>query len=73
MGLRGVAAGANPSLVSGRGQGTPWISRQLIAGQVGSDAEPGRHLEEGCWYNHWAVNTSVVLTIPAELEGGSAS
>ena len=23
-GLRGVAAGANPSLVSGRGQGTPW-------------------------------------------------
>ena len=32
MGSRGVAAGANPSLVSGRGQGTPWISRQLIAG-----------------------------------------
>ena len=32
MGLRGVAAGANPSLVSGRGQGTPWISRQLITG-----------------------------------------
>ena len=32
MGLRGVAAGANPSLVSGQGQGTPWISRQLIAG-----------------------------------------
>ena len=28
----GVAAGASPSLVSGRGQGTPWISRQLIAG-----------------------------------------
>ena len=27
---RGVAAGANPSLVSGRGQGTPWTSRQLI-------------------------------------------
>ena len=24
MGSRGVAAGANPSLVSGRGQGTPW-------------------------------------------------
>ena len=24
--------GANPSFVSGRGQGTPWISRQLIAG-----------------------------------------
>ena len=31
-GLQGVAAGANPSNVSGRGQGTPWISRQLIAG-----------------------------------------
>ena len=30
MGSRGVAAGANPSLVSGRGQGTPWTSRQLI-------------------------------------------
>ena len=28
----GVAAGANPSLVSGRGQGTPWISCQLITG-----------------------------------------
>ena len=28
MGLRGVAAGANPSVVSGRGQDTPWISRQ---------------------------------------------
>ena len=26
MGLQGVAAGANPSLVSGRRQGTPWIS-----------------------------------------------
>ena len=26
------SAGANPSFVSGRGQGTPWISRQLIAG-----------------------------------------
>ena len=32
MGSRGVAAGANPSLVSGRGQGTTWTSRQLIAG-----------------------------------------
>ena len=32
MGSRGVAAGAKPSLVSGRGQGTPWTSRQLIAG-----------------------------------------
>ena len=32
MGLRGVAAGANPSLVSGRGQGAPWMSRQFIAG-----------------------------------------
>ena len=32
MGSRGVAAGANPSLVSGRGQGTPWTGRQLIAG-----------------------------------------
>ena len=32
MGSQGVAAGANPSLVSGRGQGTPWTSRQLIAG-----------------------------------------
>ena len=32
MGLQGVAAGANPSLVSGRGQGTPWTSRQFIAG-----------------------------------------
>ena len=32
MGSRGVATGANPSFVSGRGQGTPWISRQLIAG-----------------------------------------
>ena len=32
MGLWDVAAGANPSLVSGRGQGTPWTSRQLIAG-----------------------------------------
>ena len=31
-GLRGVAAGANPSPVSGRGQGTPWTSFQLIAG-----------------------------------------
>ena len=26
MGLQGVAAGANPSLVSGRGQGTPRTS-----------------------------------------------
>ena len=26
MGSRGVAAGANPSLVSGQGQGTPWTS-----------------------------------------------
>ena len=34
MGSRGVAAGANPSLVSGRGQGAPWTSRQLIAGQL---------------------------------------
>ena len=33
MGLRGVAAGANPSFVSGRGQGTPWISRQLITSE----------------------------------------
>ena len=32
MGSRRVAAGANPSLVSGRGQGTPWTSCQLIAG-----------------------------------------
>ena len=32
MGSWGVAAGANPSLVSGRGQGTPWTSHQLIAG-----------------------------------------
>ena len=32
MGLRGVAAGANPSLASGRGQDAPWTSRQLIAG-----------------------------------------
>ena len=32
MGSRGVPAGANPSLVSGRGQGAPWTSRQLIAG-----------------------------------------
>ena len=35
MGLRGVlgcVAGVNPSLVSGWGQGTPWTSRQLIAG-----------------------------------------
>ena len=32
IGSRGVAAGANPSFVLGRGQGTPWISRQLIAG-----------------------------------------
>ena len=32
MGSRGVAAGANPSLVSGRGQSAPWTSRQLIAG-----------------------------------------
>ena len=32
MGSRGVAAGANPSLVSGRGQGAPWTSHQLIAG-----------------------------------------
>ena len=30
-GSQGVAAGANPSLVIGQGQGTPWISRQLIA------------------------------------------
>ena len=29
----GVAAGANPSLVSGWGQGTPWTSRQLITGE----------------------------------------
>ena len=32
MGSRSVAAGANPSFISGRGQGTPWTSRQLIAG-----------------------------------------
>ena len=32
MGLRSVAAGASPSFISGRGQGTPWTSRQLIAG-----------------------------------------
>ena len=30
MGSRGVAAGANPNLVSGRDKG--WTSRQLIAG-----------------------------------------
>ena len=29
---RGVAAGANLNLVSGRGQGTPWTGCQLIAG-----------------------------------------
>ena len=29
----GVAAGANPSLVSGWGQGIPWTSRQLITGE----------------------------------------
>ena len=32
MGSRGVAAGANPSFVSGRGQGTTWTSCQLITG-----------------------------------------
>ena len=32
MGSWGVAAGVNPSLVSGRGQDTPWTSCQLIAG-----------------------------------------
>ena len=32
MGSRDVAAGANPSFVSGRGQGTPWTSHQLITG-----------------------------------------
>ena len=31
-GSRGVAAVANPSLVSGQGQGTPWTIRQLITG-----------------------------------------
>ena len=41
MGSRGVAAGANPSLVSGRGQGTPWTSRQLITGLT--DEQCGVH------------------------------
>ena len=32
MGSQNVAAGVNPSLVSGRGQGTPQTSLQFIAG-----------------------------------------
>ena len=32
MGLRSVAAGANPSFISGRGHCTPWTSRQFITG-----------------------------------------
>ena len=32
-GLQGVAAGANPSLVSGRGQGAPWTSVQEMIEQ----------------------------------------
>ena len=35
MGSRGVAAGANPSVVSGRGQGPPWTSRQLTEEECG--------------------------------------
>ena len=34
MGSWDVAAGANPSLVSGRGQGIPWTSRQFITGPL---------------------------------------
>ena len=46
MGLRGVAAGANPSLVSGRGQGTPWTSRQLITDeQCGVQYIAQRHFD----------------------------
>ena len=33
MGSRDVAAVANPSLVSGRGQGTPWTSRHMLLGR----------------------------------------
>ena len=35
MGSRGVAAGANPSLVSGGGQDTPWTSHSLQGEQCG--------------------------------------
>ena len=78
MGSRGVAAGANPSLVSGRGQGTPWISRQLIAGpslvsNVGfsillkdtstcSSALPGA----GIWTRDLSITSRPAL--PAELQ-----
>ena len=34
MGSRDVVAGANPSLVSGRGQGAPWTSHQFITGPL---------------------------------------
>ena len=51
MGSRGVAAGANPSLVSGRGQGTPWTSRQLTDEQWGgsvSCSKTLRHAAQPC-------------------------
>ena len=66
MGLRGVAAGANPSLVSGRGQGAPWISRQLIAGGFSisllSISLPGA----GIWTNDLPITGRAAL--PAELQ-----
>ena len=43
MGSRGVAAGANPSLVSG--QGTPWTSRQLTDEQCGVQYLAQRHFD----------------------------
>ena len=52
MGLRGVAAGANPSLVSGRGQGAPWTSDEqcgvqyLAQGHFDMQLSPARRRAE---------------------------
>ena len=78
MGLQGLAAGANPSLVSWRGQGTPWTSRQFITGpllmsNVGfsillkdtstcSSALPGA----GIWTSDLPITSRPAL--PAELQ-----
>ena len=43
MGLRGFVTGANRSYLSGRRQGTPWTSRQLIAGLHWWQRPPLRH------------------------------
>ena len=55
MGLQGVAAGANPSLVSGRGQGAPWTSDEqcgvqyLAQGHFDMQLSPARSWDLNQW------------------------